>query len=39
LNLLLDLWMLILPATQTYRLGLVCKKKIGVIAMFSVGLL
>ncbi|KAH7236644.1 hypothetical protein BKA59DRAFT_312232 [Fusarium tricinctum] len=30
--------MLILPATQTYRLGLVCKKKIGVIAMFSVGL-
>lgn len=39
LNLLLDLWMLILPATQTYRLGLVYKKKIGIIAMFSVGLL
>ncbi|KIL86296.1 hypothetical protein FAVG1_10694 [Fusarium avenaceum] len=37
LNLLLDIWMLLLPATQTYRLGLVYKKKIGIIAMFSVG--
>ncbi|KAK1689893.1 hypothetical protein BDP55DRAFT_691324 [Colletotrichum godetiae] len=38
-NILLDIWMLILPLTQLYKLNLGLKKKIGVIMMFSVGLL
>ncbi|KAF4472262.1 integral membrane [Fusarium albosuccineum] len=38
INIALDVWMLILPLTQLYKLGLKLKKKIGVIAMFSVGL-
>ncbi|KAJ3536516.1 hypothetical protein NM208_g6678 [Fusarium decemcellulare] len=38
INIALDAWMLILPLTQLYKLGLKLKKKIGVIAMFSVGL-
>lgn len=39
INVVLDIWMLILPLTQLYALGIKLKKKIGVIAMFSVGLL
>ncbi|KAF4943658.1 hypothetical protein FSARC_14863 [Fusarium sarcochroum] len=38
-NLALDLWMLILPMTQLYKLGLKLRKKMGVMAMFGVGLL
>ncbi|KAI3543832.1 integral membrane protein [Colletotrichum abscissum] len=36
-NIALDVWMLILPATQLYKLNMELKKKIGVMAMFSVG--
>ncbi|PNP74993.1 hypothetical protein FNYG_11640 [Fusarium nygamai] len=39
LNLLLDIWMLILPMTQLWGMGLKLKKKLGVISMFSVGIL
>lgn len=39
LNLALDIWMLILPISQLYKLGLKISKKLGVIAMFSVGIL
>ncbi|KAF4335368.1 integral membrane protein [Fusarium beomiforme] len=39
LNLLLDVWMLILPLTQLWHLGLKLSKKLGVISMFSVGIL
>lgn len=39
LNLVLDIWMLILPISQLYKLGLKVSKKLGVIAMFSVGIL
>ncbi|KAF4443616.1 hypothetical protein F53441_11382 [Fusarium austroafricanum] len=38
LNLLLDVWMLILPLTQLWELGLKLRRKAGVISMFSVGL-
>lgn len=38
-NLALDIWMLILPLMQLYKLGLKLKKKMEVIAMFSVGVL
>ncbi|CAJ0548506.1 Ff.00g021190.m01.CDS01 [Fusarium sp. VM40] len=38
LSLLVDVWMLILPLTQLWGLGLKLKKKLGVIAMFSVGI-
>ncbi|KAK1462889.1 integral membrane protein [Colletotrichum cuscutae] len=34
-NIALDVWMLILPATQLYKLNMELKKKIGVMAMFS----
>ncbi|KAJ4101204.1 hypothetical protein NW756_001614 [Fusarium oxysporum] len=34
----LDVWMVIIPTTQLYYLGLKVRKKIGVIAMFSVGI-
>ncbi|KAF6795339.1 integral membrane protein [Colletotrichum sojae] len=37
-NIGLDVWMLILPLTQLYKLKLPRKKKIGVMAMFSVGI-
>ncbi|KAK7448629.1 integral membrane protein [Colletotrichum acutatum] len=37
-NIALDVWMLILPATQLYKLNMELKKKIGVMAMFSVGI-
>ncbi|RYC82256.1 hypothetical protein BFJ63_vAg14848 [Fusarium oxysporum f. sp. narcissi] len=38
LNITLDVWMVIIPTTQLYYLGLKIRKKIGVIAMFSVGI-
>ncbi|SPJ89730.1 related to integral membrane protein [Fusarium torulosum] len=38
LSLLLDIWMLVLPLTQLWGLGLKIRKKLGVIAMFSVGI-
>ncbi|KLP16364.1 integral membrane protein [Fusarium fujikuroi] len=38
LNLALDIWMLILPISQLYKMGLKIRKKLGVIAMFSVGI-
>ncbi|KAJ4252368.1 hypothetical protein NW762_010966 [Fusarium torreyae] len=38
INVALDIWMLILPITQLYKIGLKLKKKLGVIAMLSVGL-
>lgn len=39
MNIALDVWMVILPFTQLYHLGLKLRKKVGVIAMFSVGIL
>ncbi|WZH46769.1 hypothetical protein QYS62_007875 [Fusarium acuminatum] len=38
MNIALDVWMVILPFTQLYHLGLKLRKKAGVIAMFSVGI-
>ncbi|EXK84921.1 hypothetical protein FOQG_10888 [Fusarium oxysporum f. sp. raphani 54005] len=38
MNLLLDIWMLILPMTQLWGMGLKLRKKLGVISMFSVGI-
>ncbi|WYZ40941.1 hypothetical protein EsH8_IV_001282 [Colletotrichum jinshuiense] len=38
MNIVLDVWMLILPVTQLYKLNLGMKKKLGIIAMFSVGI-
>ncbi|KAJ0269410.1 hypothetical protein COL940_012497 [Colletotrichum noveboracense] len=35
-NIGLDVWMLILPASQVYKLNLPLKKKLGVMAMFGV---
>ncbi|KAF5629798.1 uncharacterized protein FTJAE_8443 [Fusarium tjaetaba] len=37
-NVALDIWMMILPMTQLMKIGIKLKKKIGVIAMFGVGL-
>ncbi|KAF4986726.1 hypothetical protein FGRMN_10703 [Fusarium graminum] len=37
-SIMLDVWMVILPFTQLYHLGLKLRKKIGVIGMFSVGI-
>ncbi|KAI1032600.1 hypothetical protein LB503_012636 [Fusarium chuoi] len=37
-NLALDIWMLILPMTQLYNIGLKLDKKISVMAMFGLGL-
>jgi hypothetical protein len=39
LVLVLDIVALILPLTQLWELGLKLRKKIGVMAMFSVGIL
>lgn len=39
LVLVLDVWVVILPLTQLWELGLKLRKKIGVMAMFSVGIL
>ncbi|KAF5709506.1 integral membrane protein [Fusarium mundagurra] len=38
INLVLDIWMLILPMTQLWGMGLKLKKKLDVISMFSVGI-
>jgi hypothetical protein len=38
-NIALDIWMLILPMTQLYNLGLRRHKKIRVMSMFSMGVL
>jgi hypothetical protein len=38
-NLALDIWMLILPMTQLYNIGLKLNKKINVMAMFGLGIL
>ncbi|KAL6912545.1 hypothetical protein FSST1_010305 [Fusarium sambucinum] len=38
LVLLLDVWVLILPLTQLWELGIKLRKKIGVMAMFSFGI-
>ncbi|KAF5597686.1 hypothetical protein FPANT_4017 [Fusarium pseudoanthophilum] len=37
-NLALDIWMLILPMTQLYDIGLKLNKKINVMAMFGLGI-
>lgn len=39
INTALDVWMLVLPATQIYGLNIQLKKKIWVLAMFGVGIL
>ncbi|XEV07514.1 hypothetical protein FSHL1_012801 [Fusarium sambucinum] len=39
ISLALDIWMVILPLTQLYHLGLKLRKKIGVMSMFSCGIL
>jgi hypothetical protein len=39
INLALDTWMLILPMTQLYNLGLRRQKKIRVMSMFGMGIL
>ncbi|KAF5022689.1 hypothetical protein F66182_5237 [Fusarium sp. NRRL 66182] len=36
-NFVLDVWMLILPMTQIFKLGLLPKKKMGVVCMFGLG--
>lgn len=39
INVALDVWMMILPITQLWKIGIKRKKKFGIIAMFSVGIL
>ncbi|KAI7782216.1 hypothetical protein LA080_013761 [Diaporthe eres] len=38
INIALDVWMLILPAIQVWRLNMSFKKKLGVSAMFAIGI-
>lgn len=38
MNVALDLWMLVLPFTQLYKLNHPLHKKLGIFAMFSVGI-
>ncbi|KAK6226428.1 cfem domain-containing protein [Colletotrichum tabaci] len=38
INITLDLWMLILPATQIWGMNLAVRKKVAIMAMFSLGL-
>lgn len=38
-NLVIDVWMLVLPMTQLYNIGLKLNKKISVISMFGLGVL
>ncbi|KAI3398753.1 hypothetical protein diail_8620 [Diaporthe ilicicola] len=38
-NIAIDLWMLILPATQVWRLNMTLKKKLAVTLMFACGIL
>ncbi|KAL3595516.1 hypothetical protein FPOAC2_09854 [Fusarium poae] len=37
LNVALDVWMIILPMTQLWKIGIKPKKKLGIISMFGVG--
>ncbi|RGP78360.1 hypothetical protein FLONG3_3496 [Fusarium longipes] len=39
ISMTLDVWMVILPFTQLYHLGLKLRKKVGVLSMFSCGIL
>lgn len=39
MNIALDVWMLVLPLTQLYKLNLKLRKKLGIMAMFCVGIL
>lgn len=39
INIALDIWMLILPATEVWRLNMSSKKKLSVSAMFAIGIL
>lgn len=39
INVALDVWMMILPMTQLWKIGIKQKKKFGIIAMFGVGVL
>lgn len=39
INFVVDIWMLILPMTQLYNLGLRLDKKIRVMCMFGIGIL
>ncbi|KAK1637616.1 CFEM domain-containing protein [Colletotrichum phormii] len=38
INIALDLWMLVLPATQIYKLNLQKRQKAGIMSMFGVGI-
>ncbi|KAF6826258.1 CFEM domain-containing protein [Colletotrichum plurivorum] len=38
LNIAIDIWMLVLPATQIYKLNLQKRQKIGIMSMFGVGI-
>ncbi|KAF6810061.1 CFEM domain-containing protein [Colletotrichum plurivorum] len=38
MNIALDVWMLVLPLTQLYKLNLKPRKKLGIMAMFCVGI-
>ncbi|KZL74541.1 cfem domain-containing protein [Colletotrichum incanum] len=38
INITLDLWMLVLPATQIWGMNLALRKKIAIMSMFSLGL-
>ncbi|OLN86986.1 hypothetical protein CCHL11_04603, partial [Colletotrichum chlorophyti] len=38
LNIAMDVWMLVLPATQIYRLNLQKRQKAGIMSMFGVGI-
>ncbi|KAF9882037.1 CFEM domain-containing protein [Colletotrichum karsti] len=38
MNIALDVWMLVLPLTQLYKLNLKLRKKLGIMAMFCVGI-
>lgn len=38
LNIIMDAWMLILPMSQIWFMGLSWRSKLGVLAMFSLGL-
>ncbi|KAJ0152474.1 hypothetical protein CTA2_212, partial [Colletotrichum tanaceti] len=39
INIALDLWMLVLPATQVWGMNLAVRKKVAIMTMFSLGLL
>ncbi|KZL74098.1 CFEM domain-containing protein [Colletotrichum tofieldiae] len=38
INVALDLWMLVLPLTQLYKLHMKTRKKLGIMLMFSIGI-